>query len=204
MKRAWRDFDVREKAPAIAVIIVLWLGANLAFAFLVNVPRAAAAAGLEEQTLQVEAQTASRTSEVERLRQHHRRVLEGSDNLNQFYSEVLSTKSERFISFQREVRDIAGKYNINVDAISYPREAFPKDKVTKLSAVMPLAGSYESLREFIHTIEKSPSFIVIESIQLANSTEGGVILGLNITLSTYFVDPDLQEETPQRARRASR
>ena len=204
MKRAWRDFDVREKAPAIAVIIVLWLGANLAFAFLVNVPRAAAAAGLEEQALQVEAQTASRASEVERLRQHHRRVLEGSDNLNQFYSEVLSTKSERFISFQREVRDIAAKYNINVDAISYPRESFPKDKVTKLSAVMPLTGSYESLREFIHTIEKSPSFIVIESIQLANSKEGGVILGLNITLSTYFVDPDLQEEAPQPVRRASR
>lgn len=204
MKRAWRDFDVREKAPAIAVIIVLWLGANLAFAFLVNVPRAAAAAGLEEQALQVEAQTTSRASEVERLRQHHRRVLEGSDNLNQFYSEVLSTKSERFISFQREVRDIAAKYNINVDAISYPRESFPKDKVTKLSAVMPLTGSYESLREFIHTIEKSPSFIVIESIQLANSKEGGVILGLNITLSTYFVDPDLQEEAPQPVRRASR
>lgn len=204
MKRAWRDFDVREKAPAIAVIIVLWLGANLAFAFLVNVPRAAAAAGLEEQALQVEAQTASRASEVERLRGHHRRVLEGSDNLNQFLSEVLSTKSERFISFQREVRDIAAKYNINVDAISYPRESFPKDKVTKLGAVMPLTGLYESLREFIHTIEKSPSFIVIESIQLANSKEGGVILGLNITLSTYFLDPDLQEDTPQPVRRASR
>ena len=72
MKRAWRDFDVREKAPAIAVIIVLWLGANLAFAFLVNVPRANAAAELEGLTctltvLPSEEQAAAKRAYVDRL-----------------------------------------------------------------------------------------------------------------------------------------
>ena len=108
----------------------------------------------------------------------------------------LSTKEKRLISFQREIREIAKKFNINLESISYPRETYPKDKVTKLSAVMPLTGSYENLRSFIDTIEKSENFIVIEAIQLTNSREGGVILNLNIMLSTYFVDEDIQDKQP--------
>ena len=193
-RRFIADFDVREKAPVIAAVILAWLGLNLAFAFTINVPRASEVASLSTDVDHLTREIQKKAADVDRLRPEHGRVLRGRSNLEVFFNEVLSTKQERLISFQREIREIAVKYNINMEAISYPREILA-NKVTKLGASMPLTGSYENLRSFLETIERSENFIIIESIQLASSKEGGVILSLTIQLSTYFVDPDAPEKT---------
>ena len=193
-RRFIADFDVREKAPVIAAVILAWLGLNLAIAFAINVPRASEVASLSTDVEHLTREIQKKAADVDRLRPEHGRVLRGRSNLEVFFNEVLSTKQERLIDFQREIREIAGKYSINMEAISYPREVLA-NKVTKLGAAMPLTGSYENLRSFLQTIERSENFIIIESIQLSSSKEGGVILSLTIQLSTYFVDPDAPEKT---------
>ena len=198
-KKLLADFDVREKATVIAATILVWLGLNLAFAFVVNVPRSQRVATLDQAVVHAAGLLGNKQDDVARLRQHFTRVMDGRKNLDTFYADVLSTKNDRLIAFQKEIRDIANKFHINLESISYPREEFPKDKVAKFSATMPLTGSYENLREFIDTIEKSQNFIVIEGIQLANSKEGGVILSLNVLLSTYFVDPEIRETDAAQA-----
>src|SRR5262245_11135460 len=192
-RRFLAQFDVREQAGLIALVILVWLGVNMAFAFTVNLPRGKRVTDLDAALADTSTALARKQQEVEKLRDHFERVMGGRASLDKFYSDVLSTKQHRLISFQREIRGIADQFKINVETITYPRETYPKDKVTKFSATMPLTGSYENLREFIDTIEHSENFIVIEGIQLANSKEGGVILGLSIQLSTFFVDPDIQE-----------
>jgi hypothetical protein len=197
MKEARRliaDFDVRESAGSITAAILVWLGLNLAFAFLVNVPRGQRANTLDEAVAEAARSLTRKEQEVGRLREHFGRVMEGRASLDRFYTEVLSTKQERLIHFQREIRDIARQFNINVETITYPRETYARDKVTRFGATMPLTGSYESLRQFMDTIERSENFIVIEAIQIANSKEGGIILSLLIQLSTYFIDPDLSDQ----------
>ncbi|HEY3175312.1 MAG TPA: type 4a pilus biogenesis protein PilO [Candidatus Polarisedimenticolia bacterium] len=188
------DFDVREKAGPITVLILVWLGLNLAFAFVVNVPRGRRVTSLDEAVAEAGSALSRKEQEVGRLRDHFNRVIEGRASLDRFYGEVLSTKRERLISFQREIREIARQFNISVETITYPRESYPKDKVTKFSATMPLTGSYENLRQFIDTIERNPNFIVVEQIELTNSKEGGIILSLAIQLSTYFLDPDQSDQ----------
>ena len=198
IKRALADFDVREKMGVIVVIIVAWLGLNLAVAFFINIPRAQKVAALDEAVVRAAAALSTRTNDVTRLREHHARVLAGRLSLEVFYSEILSTKQERLISFQREIRDVAMKFKINLETIGYRREPFPEDRVAKFSATMPLTGSYENLREFVDTIERSENFIVIDSIQLTSSKEGGVILSLLIQLSTYFLDEDIKADESRR------
>jgi Tfp pilus assembly protein PilO len=205
MKKLMAEFDVREKSPIIIGIILAWLGLNLAFTFVINVPRAREAAMLEEEAARLSGLVTSRQKEIERLRGERDRVVGGSDQLQTFYQDVLSTKGERMIAFQREIRDIAQKFRIDLKSINYAAEAAPtKDKIARFAAAMPLTGSYEGLREFIETIEKSSQFIIINSVELSNSKEGGVILGLSISLSTYFLDPELpdrdQQGTPARGR----
>jgi len=194
LRRFMADFDVREKAPVIAVVIAIWLGLNLVFAFLVNMPRSREVTVLSAEVQHLNREILKKTADIDRLRPEHARVLRGNSNLEVFYDEVLSTKEDRLIRFQREIRDLATKFNINMDAVTYPREVLA-NRVTKLGAAMPLSGSYENLRSFLETVERSENFIVVESIQLANSKEGGVILSLTILLSTYFVDPDAPEKS---------
>jgi len=205
MKKRLAEFDVREKSPILIGITLAWLALNLAFTFLVNVPRAAESARLEEEAARLSNQVTSRQKEIERLRGERTRVVGGSDELQRFYQDVLSTKAERMIAFQKEIRGIAQKFRIDLKSINYAAEAAPtKDKIARFGAAMPLTGSYEGLREFIETIEKSDQFIIINSIELSNSKEGGVILGLSIGLSTYFLAPEMpdreQPAAPARGR----
>ncbi len=193
--RALAEFDVRERTPVIVVVILVWLAVNLAFAFLVNLPRARQAEEIQRALDRAAELLASRDDDVTRLREQHQRVMSGRSTLDNFYDDVLSTKQERFISFQSEIREIARRFNVNMESVSYPRESFPRDKVIRFGASMPLTGSYENLRQFVDTIERSSNFIVIDSIQLTSAKEGGVILSLLIKLSTYFIDPDLTETT---------
>ena len=197
-KKLIADFDVREKTGVIVGIIVAWMGLNLAVAFFINVPRAQRVQALDEAVVSAAAALSTRTNDVTNLREHHARVIAGRTSLEVFYSEILSTKQERLISFQREIREIAKKFNINLETIGYRREPFTEDKVAKFTATMPLTGSYENLREFVDMIERSENFVIIDSIQLASSKEGGIILSLMIQLSTYFVDEDIQADEDQR------
>ena len=195
MKRILAEFDVREKTPLILGIILAWLGLNLAFTFLVNLPRASEASRLTEESARMADLITTRQKDIERLKVERTRVVDGSSKLQDFYKVVLATKGERMIAFQKEIRDIAGKFRIDLKSINYAAEAAPtKDKIARFGAAMPLTGSYEGLREFIETIEKSDQFIIINSVELSNSKEGGVILGLSIALSTYFLDPELPDK----------
>ncbi len=198
MKRHLVAFDIREMSPYIAVAIIIWLALNLAFTFLVNVPRGRDIAALSESRTERNGVLERAQKDVTRLLEQRDRVAEGRKAMEMFYDDIISTKQERLISVQKEIREIAGRFNINLETVTYPREAYPKNKVIKFGATMPLTGSYESLRDFIDTIERSSNFIAIEAIQLTNSKEGGVILSLSIQLATWFADPDLRDKEGAR------
>ncbi|MGH9869879.1 MAG: type 4a pilus biogenesis protein PilO [Candidatus Polarisedimenticolia bacterium] len=199
------EFDVREKSPVIIGIVLAWLGLNLAFTFLVNLPRAREQGRLQEESVRLSDLVTRRQKEVETLKTERDRVMAGSTDLQKFYQDVLATKAERMIAFQREIRAIAERFKIDVKSINYAAEAAPtKDKIARFGAAMPLTGSYESLREFIETIEKSEQFIIINSIELSSSKEGGVILGLSIAVSTYFLDPEMPDDTAKSTRGRNR
>lgn len=189
---ALRKFDLRERAGVIVLVLAVWLAGVLAFFTLVNIPRSEQVAALSEANSLFESQLAERKRRVEGLRAEYERVMDGRRTLRTFYDDVLSTKRERMTAVQSEVRRIASRFNINPETISYSRHIYEGDQIVKFSAVLPLTGSYENLRAFINAVENSDNFLTVESINLSDSKEGGVILSLNITLSTYFFDPDVK------------
>jgi Tfp pilus assembly protein PilO len=190
--RARGGFDIRERAGMILVLMLVWLGVLVAVNLMVNLPRADRISALEEAHREFGQHLAERKRKVSLLRAEYDRVMDGRRTLQTFYDEVLSTKRERMTTVQREIRQIAGKWNINPETISYQRDVFEEDRIVKFSLVVPLDGSYENLRAFVSAVENSENFLTIESIGLSDSKEGGVILSLNVTLVTYFLDPDIQ------------
>ncbi|MBI3449128.1 MAG: type 4a pilus biogenesis protein PilO [Acidobacteria bacterium] len=194
-------FDIRERMGAVLAIFVIWLGANLAFAFLVNLPRTEQARTIRQEQESFQDRLAKRRAKIADLKANYDRVMGGNQSLQSFFDNVLSTKRRRMIPIQKEIRDIARKFNINPESISYGRQIFEKDSIVRFSAILPLTGPYESLRAFINALERSENFIIIDSVSLADSKEGGVILSLDIAVSTYFFDSDV---TPKGASIAAR
>lgn len=195
-------FNIREKTATLVAILAVWLVANVAVAAMVNIPRTEVAQSLRKSIEDSEVKFRQRKEKVDEVRAEYERVRSGQQTLQTFYDQVLSTKRQRMTSVQKEVRDIASKFHITAESINYATDFFKGEKVVKFSAILPLNGSYENLRSFVSSIENSENFLLIDSITLADSREGGVILTLQITLSTYFVDPDVEvasdEQGPAR------
>jgi hypothetical protein len=51
---------------------------------------------------------------------------------------------------------------------------------------MDLAGGYADIRDFIHEIEASPEFVVIDDVGLTEGVTNSDTLRLTLQLSTYF------------------
>jgi hypothetical protein len=51
---------------------------------------------------------------------------------------------------------------------------------------MDLAGSYANIRDFIHAIESSPEFVVIDGVGLTEGVQNSDALRLTLQLSTYY------------------
>jgi Tfp pilus assembly protein PilO len=186
-----RKFDIREKARIFAAIFVVWLAGDLAVAFFVNLPRSEEVRGLRDACDSFEGRFVKRKEKVDAMKAEYDRVMGGRRSLQTFFQDVLSTKRERMPAVQQEIRDIAAKFQIKPENIAYSKDVFKGDRVVKFAAVLPLNGSYENLRAFISAVENSQNFLVIDSIALTDSKEGGIVLNLQITVATYFVDPDM-------------
>jgi len=65
--------------------------------------------------------------------------------------------------------------------------------LTQLKIEMALSGTYGDMRAFIHELEASPEFVVIDNIELGQGADGGP-LGVTLHLSTYYRDTGPRDE----------
>ena len=59
-----------------------------------------------------------------------------------------------------------------------------------LRIVLVLEGQYEDVRRFVHELETSRDFVIIEDVQLDQARDGQSALVLKLQLSTYYRAPD--------------
>ena len=182
--------DLREIRPVALIVLVAGLGINVAALFLVNVPQADRLARSHEQVQQLIQQVDGRKGELGEMKDAMQWIEKQDRYLTVFFDEVLSGKADRMVAIQRELREIASRYGIDPSNIGYQHKpAEETSNLVRFSASFPLNGTYEALRAFIRDVEHSRNFLIIDSIDLTNSREGGVRLSLLIQVSTIFRDP---------------
>ena len=58
--------------------------------------------------------------------------------------------------------------------------------LVRFSTKVELAGRYRDVRTFIHDLETSPEFVVIDDVSLSEDDDEGGLLQLTLQLSTYY------------------
>jgi Tfp pilus assembly protein PilO len=81
---------------------------------------------------------------------------------------------------------MAAKSSLDFERRRYEPVVERGSNLTRLKVSMELLGSYSDVRDFIHEIESSPEFVVIDDIGLAEGSQGDPTLRLSLQLSTYF------------------
>lgn len=193
--------DLRENRLLIVLGLLLWLGLNLAWLSLVNLPRSQALASADERVQNLRRTASGRAREVREMELAVERIRNREHTLELFFDQVLADKSQRMVAIQRELREIAIRHRIDPKQISYSH-AVVKDTVdmVRFGASFPLRGGYQVLRSFIRDIEHSENFLIIDGVNLAKSREGGALLALDIQISTMFRDLDVKAEEKRNRR----
>lgn len=121
-------------------------------------------------------------------------------NATDFLQKVLRTKQENLVDVQREINEIGREFRIDPDTVSYGSTELAEDGLERFNISVLLEGDYTDLRKFIARVENSEKFLVIESVTLQGTKEGGLLLSMNIVISTYFDAPWLKDTKKGAAR----
>ena len=107
--------------------------------------------------------------------------------LDTFYSSVLAQDltGARRLTFAR-LAQLAAKSQLDFERRKYEPVVERGSNLTRLKVTMDLAGSYADIRDFLHDIEASPEFVVIDDVGLMESVQNGGSVRLTLQLSTYF------------------
>jgi len=75
---------------------------------------------------------------------------------------------------------------IQVPSMEYGYEEFEKEKIYLVRIHFIISENYSNLRQFIHTIETFPRFLILEKVDFLNVDVSSGILKLKITLAGYY------------------
>jgi type IV pilus assembly protein PilO len=91
---------------------------------------------------------------------------------------------EEFTGLIEELLVLSNRARLDITRISYAPEELKEAPLLKFNLNFNVAGDYEQIKKFIHSMEQSVRLLVIKQITLQNSDEKDVTLQLN--LETYF------------------
>ena len=117
-----------------------------------------------------------------------------SAELATFYKDVLPSDlaGARRLTHLR-LAQLARESNLKFIRATFESVAPRGRTLTQLKIEMALSGTYGDMRAFIHELEASPEFVVIDNIDLGQGADGGP-LGVTLHLSTYYRDTGPRDE----------
>ena len=107
--------------------------------------------------------------------------------LQRFYADILprDLAGARGITYPR-LAALARESNLVMERRSSSPEQDEDSRLARLRTSMTLAGEYRDIRRFIHALETSPEFIVIEEVVLSQGDETDSDLVLTLGVSTFY------------------
>jgi len=108
---------------------------------------------------------------------------DNEESLAELLGGRLSTEEARFTDQVREVKSLAERAGLDPQSIGYPKDVLEQYGLVRRSFVLPVSGSWASLRTFLNLIELTPSFLTVEEIGVSDS-DGKVTVRLR--LATFF------------------
>ena len=182
MRRVLREHRRLLVPLAIALVVNV-----LAYAFIVY--------PLSRRVANIEQREEAAARELAAARREHAQAsgtLNGKERaaqeLQQFYAEVLPgdfTAARRLTSTR--LPQLANQLDVVMDRRTMaPGQPTEDSTLVPLRTQVELAGRYDDVRTFIHQLESSPEFVVIDNITLAEETEDTGLLELKLDLSTYY------------------
>jgi Tfp pilus assembly protein PilO len=177
---------LNEKRALVWPMVVVLI-ANVALFALVVYPLSQKVAAGEQEA----AASAAALAEARRSHNAARATVAGKgqadQELQKFYGEVLppDLSGARGLTFVR-LDQLAKKTGLRLRDQRAQTASGRDSALAKLTITVALSGEYREIREFIHELETSQDFLVLENVDLSQATgeEGGI--DVTVQIATYY------------------
>ena len=105
-----------------------------------------------------------------------------SQDISQFKQSI--PDYQEFTGLIEELLVLSNQARLNITQISYATNDVKESSLLKLELNFSVAGDYEQIKRFIHSLEQSSRLLALTQVSLQESDEQGVRLLLS--LETYF------------------
>lgn len=178
---------VLAEKRSLIIPIVLAAIANIAFYAVVIYPLSSSAGAVEARAQAAAAALARASADLKAAEATRVGRERADEQLVRFYDEILpkDQTGARRITYLRLAK-MAEEANLDFERRSMPPPKQERDRaLTRMEITLGLTGDYRDVRGFIHRLETSPEFVVIEDVSLARGEEESP-LTLTLRLATYF------------------
>jgi Tfp pilus assembly protein PilO len=108
-------------------------------------------------------------------------------NVDSIYTDIWSTSNRRLAPLIIEVRQLASRSGLTLNAINYDVAAQRKELGASFFVIsFAVQGTYAQIRRLINLIELSRQFVIIDEISLSGDAGGANVLQMNLQLKTLF------------------
>lgn len=140
---------------------------------------------IEKETLYLQKQTEMRSllhSQGGSTKSPEQLYILASQDLSKFSQSV--PDYIEFTGLIEELLVLSNRANLNIAQISYSSEELEESSLLKFGLSFNVAGKYEQVKKFIHSLEQSTRLLAIKQVSLQSTDEKGV--NLLLKLETYF------------------
>ena len=107
--------------------------------------------------------------------------------LQKFYTDVLppDVSGARRITFLR-IEQLATQAGLRLERETSRPQQQRDSNLVKFTYAATLSGEYRNIRRFIHDLETSPEFLILENVQLSQNEAERRDLNVTVQIATYY------------------
>ncbi|SRR5579883_330932 len=182
-----RNFKTAVRDPRVIVRAVLGvlLAANMAAAALAFKPFGGSADDLRQHRNALQSQLTQAQARLKATRALATKIEKARAEGDQFLNRYVTDRRTTFSTIFEELDHTAQQAGIKPrDRNVELNEIEGSDTLEMMSITAGYEGSYESLQKFISLLDRSPRFLIIESL-VASPQQGGQTLNVTLKLDTF-------------------
>lgn len=186
-----RNFKAALRDPRVLVraLLAVLLAANLGAAVMAFKPFGGSADDLRRERGELQARLAQSQTHLAQTRKLASKVqsarAEGDNFLGRYVTDRRTMSSTIFEEMDRTAQQAGIKprdRNVELSPIE------GSDTLEMMSITAGYEGPYESLEKFVNLLDRSPRFLIIESL-VAAPQQGGQMLNVTLKLDTFVKEP---------------
>jgi len=190
----WKDPRVLMRA-----ILGALLAANLAMAVVAFKPFGGSADDLRRARNTLQQQLASLKTQVAKNKQLVQKVETARTASDKFLEQYVTDRHVVTSTMQSELVNIAESSGVIYQPVSWSAEPVDgSETLSKMTINAGCQGTYQALAKFLNLVDKSPRFLIIESLN-ATPLQTGDKLNVTIKLDTFIRQQPGDEAPPAQA-----